>query len=123
MLFYVIWIILIKKGGKLHSFNKKLELLSNTDQLTSLTNRYYFDKHLSEQWSLMKKLQKPISLIMCDIDYFKQYNDSFGHQTDGYYLIEIADSLKDVIKKDSDVIACYGGEEFAIPDINNKNAT
>jgi diguanylate cyclase (GGDEF)-like protein len=125
LLFYIVLVFLIKKDEKLIESNKKLELLSNTDKLTTLANRHYFDSYLQQQWSLMKRLNKPLSLLMCDIDFFKQYNDTFGHHAGDECLIQIAQVFKNVVKRDTDLIARYGGEEFAIiiPDSSNEAAT
>lgn len=72
----------------------------------------------------MHRLDKPISLIICDIDYFKQYNDTYGHQDGDNCLSLVSKEILNTIKRESDLVARYGGEEFAIimPDTNNENA-
>jgi len=124
ILFFVVIVFLLKKDKKLKELNRELELLSNTDMLTNLANRRYFDKYFSQQWNLMHRLDKPISLIICDIDYFKQYNDTYGHQDGDNCLSLVSKEILNTIKRESDLVARYGGEEFAIimPDTNNESA-
>jgi diguanylate cyclase (GGDEF)-like protein len=124
ILFFIVIAFLLKKDKKLKELNTELELLSNTDMLTNLANRRYFEKYFSQQWNLMHRLDKPISLIICDIDYFKQYNDTYGHQDGDNCLSLVSKEILNTIKRESDLVARYGGEEFAIimPDTNNESA-
>ncbi len=94
--------------------NKILKNLSSTDELTQLFNRRSFNNHLELEWRRMKRENKSISLIMSDIDFFKQYNDHYGHQIGDDCLIKVADILKKNVGRPGDLVARYGGEEFVI---------
>lgn len=94
--------------------NRKLQDLSSTDELTRISNRRIFNQHFSSEWIRMKRENKPISLIMCDIDFFKQYNDLYGHQAGDECLIKVADIMRGNVSRAGDLVARYGGEEFAI---------
>ncbi len=98
----------------LQSANEKLQRLANLDGLTHIANRRKFDQHLNQEWFRMERAQAPLSLIMCDIDYFKQYNDANGHQVGDDCLRQIAQTIDKVIRRANDLAARYGGEEFAI---------
>ena len=94
--------------------NQKLLSLANTDGLTQLSNRRRFDEYLTQEWSRMNREQQPLSLILCDIDYFKRYNDTYGHQAGDDCLRHISTILQSCAKRSSDVAARYGGEELAL---------
>ncbi|MEM7019847.1 MAG: diguanylate cyclase, partial [Pseudomonadota bacterium] len=99
---------------ELEAANQQLTRLSNEDGLTQLFNRRYFDKALAQEWQRQQRQQTPLSLIMCDIDYFKQFNDTYGHQAGDDCLQQVAKTLKQHAKRPYDVAARYGGEEFAV---------
>lgn len=99
---------------ELQQANNKLRLLSMTDGLTGIANRRNFDDTLTREWNRMLRSKSPISLIMCDIDRFKDYNDQLGHQAGDVCLHKVAEAIANSIKRSSDVVARYGGEEFAI---------
>ncbi|MDQ0242772.1 diguanylate cyclase (GGDEF)-like protein/PAS domain S-box-containing protein [Bacillus fengqiuensis] len=92
----------------------QLRYLSNIDGLTKIANRRYFDQSLEMEWQKSIQDGEPISLLLFDIDYFKKYNDEYGHQSGDECLKRIAGVLKTVIDHPNDVIARYGGEEFAV---------
>lgn len=96
----------------------KLELLSRTDELTEVSNRRYFREIFEEYFKNCLEKQMPLSLLMTDIDYFKQYNDNYGHLAGDNCLKQVAAILKRNLKRSSDFIARYGGEEFIILLIN-----
>jgi len=98
----------------LEAANVQLEKLSVTDALTDLPNRRFFHEHLSEQWKLAERHSVQLALIICDIDFFKNVNDTYGHLAGDMVLVEVAKVLKRSLKRKSDVVARYGGEEFAI---------
>lgn len=97
---------------------------SITDALTNLYNRRYFDDSLKKEFFRLKRTNLPLSLIMLDIDYFKKYNDTYGHQGGDDCLIKIATAIKNVVQRNTDFITRYGGEEFAIilPETNSNSA-
>ncbi|GAB6169476.1 diguanylate cyclase [Clostridium carnis] len=102
---------------------KKLESLANEDGLTEVYNHRYFHDALKEKIMISDKTGKPVSMIFIDIDYFKHYNDLYGHQKGDEVLKVIGKLLKDNFKK-SDVVARYGGEEFSVilPNTEEKEA-
>jgi diguanylate cyclase (GGDEF)-like protein len=101
-------------NDQLQEANHKLELLSNIDGLTQIANRRRFNDHLLLQWQHHQREQKSIALILIDIDYFKFYNDSYGHQGGDDCLIQVAQAIAKVPQRVVDLVARYGGEEFAV---------
>ncbi|WP_291299856.1 diguanylate cyclase [Desulfosporosinus sp. BICA1-9] len=89
-------------------------LLSSVDGLTGIANRRHFDQFLSQLWSLAARNGEPIALIMCDIDLFKAYNDTYGHLQGDECLQKVAAALKNSMKRQVDFVARYGGEEFVV---------
>ena len=100
--------------NQLLKVNKELKSQANIDSLTTIANRRCFDKTLSTEIQRAARIKKPLSLIICDIDYFKLYNDNFGHQQGDQVLKQVAIALHDLCKREGDLAARYGGEEFAI---------
>jgi diguanylate cyclase (GGDEF)-like protein/PAS domain S-box-containing protein len=103
---------------------RKLEQLAAEDGLTKLSNRRSFDEYLEKEWRRQTRSQKPISLIMCDVDFFKNYNDSYGHQAGDACLRSVARAIQNKVRRAGDLAARYGGEEFAIvmPETDLKGA-
>lgn len=99
---------------QLQQANAELERLATVDGLTEIANRRYFDRYLQQQWQHLSRSRRPISLILCDIDDFKQYNDCYGHLAGDDCLIRVAQTLQNAVKRPADLVARYGGEEFAI---------
>ncbi|HKI59628.1 MAG TPA: diguanylate cyclase, partial [Mariprofundaceae bacterium] len=99
---------------RLRKLNRKLELLSLQDALTDIANRRMFDTRLHLEWGRSLREKQPISLIMIDIDYFKQYNDTYGHLAGDECLIMVAKELSELSKRSMDLCARYGGEEFVL---------
>jgi diguanylate cyclase (GGDEF)-like protein len=97
----------------LQEANHKLELIANLDGLTQIANRRCFDDYLATEWQRHQREQNPLSLILIDIDYFKRYNDSNGHQGGDDCLIRVAQEIAKVPLRPTDLVARYGGEEFA----------
>ncbi|NJK35418.1 MAG: diguanylate cyclase [Oscillatoriales cyanobacterium SM2_2_1] len=93
---------------------QSLLLLVNVDALTQTANRRYFDEYLLREWRRSRLICGPISLIMCDVDCFKAYNDTYGHTQGDLCLQRISAVLMESVRKPLDVVARYGGEEFAI---------
>ncbi len=94
--------------------NQELQKLALSDGLTSLANRRRFDKYIEDEWQRLAREQQPLSLVLCDIDHFKLFNDTFGHPAGDRCLIHIARALLKVPQRPADLVARYGGEEFAI---------
>lgn len=102
----------------------ELQQLSYLDSLTGIANRRMFDQTFANEWSRCQRNKRPVSLMMIDIDYFKQFNDLYGHQKGDDCLISVAKALNSVSKRASDLVARYGGEEFIIllPETPSKEA-
>lgn len=94
--------------------NRRLQNLSEIDELTQLPNRRTFDQHLLYEWQNSARNNSSISTIMCDIDFFKNYNDTYGHLAGDDCLRQIAITLRQTIKGQTDLVARYGGEEFVV---------
>lgn len=109
---------------ELEALNQELRQLSVSDGLTGIANRRHFDNYLQSEWAKAVRYGKTLALIMVDIDFFKAYNDTYGHQTGDECVIKIAAVLQNGVKRASDLTARYGGEEFAIilPETNASGA-
>ncbi len=110
--------------NRLREANRLLERLSGIDGLTEIANRRSFDEMFDREWKEGARSSSPLSLIMCDIDFFKLYNDTYGHQGGDNCLKQVARSFDMVLKRPKDFAARYGGEEFVIllPDTDEKGA-
>ncbi|MFC3852143.1 diguanylate cyclase [Salinispirillum marinum] len=107
-------LMVLRKNSQLKRAKDELEQISLTDGLTGVANRRHFDQHLDEQWQLSVRELGAISLLIIDIDHFKNFNDQFGHQAGDECLMKVARALNTVIKRPTDLVARYGGEEFAV---------
>ncbi|MDR9402474.1 MAG: diguanylate cyclase [Halothece sp. Uz-M2-17] len=94
--------------------NDKLQHLVSYDGLTEIANRRRFDEYLDEQWRQGKRDRAELSLILCDLDAFKLYNDTLGHQAGDSCLQEVAKAITTVVNRPLDLVARYGGEEIAV---------
>ncbi len=99
---------------KLEEANQELEKLSVVDGLTKIANRRKFDQYIATEWTRLAREQNPLSLILSDIDHFKLYNDTYGHQAGDRCLYKVAQAISQVIKRPADLVARYGGEEFVL---------
>jgi diguanylate cyclase (GGDEF)-like protein len=115
--------ILETKQAELLEVNARLETLTVTDGLTGLKNYRAFQENLGVQIALIKRIPAPLSLLLIDVDYFKDINDTFGHPIGDKYLVDIAQILRRN-SREVDFVARYGGEEFAIilPNTDHLNA-
>jgi len=98
-------------------YNNVEEYLSNLavhDGLTGVYNRRYFDETLVKEWKRAKREKTPLSIIMLDIDYFKKFNDTYGHQAGDECLIKVATTISETLRRPADLMARYGGEEFVV---------
>jgi diguanylate cyclase (GGDEF)-like protein len=103
-----------KQLSELQQANQNLQLLANLDSLTKLSNRRGFDDYIENEWERMKRIKAPLSLIMCDVDFFKNYNDKYLHPTGDKCLVKVAMAMRNAVRRSGDLVARYGGEEFAI---------
>jgi diguanylate cyclase (GGDEF)-like protein len=103
---------------------KLLDQLAHLDGLTEIPNRRRFEEHLQKEWSRAVRNNTWFSLAMLDVDYFKQYNDNYGHAMGDQALQLLAKSLNSVLERPGDLVARYGGEEFVItlPETNEAGA-
>ncbi|MEM9807347.1 MAG: diguanylate cyclase [Cyanobacteria bacterium P01_D01_bin.56] len=104
--------------------NQKLYRLATVDGLTQIQNRRFFDQQLQYEWQQLQQASQPLSVILFDADYFKRYNDYYGHLAGDRCLQEIARVVKESLRGESDFVARYGGEEFAVvlPNTNELGA-
>lgn len=97
---------------KLDSANQELRRLTSLDGLTGIANRRHFDEILEREWRRTMRRGDELSILMCDIDYFKNYNDHYGHQDGDECLCLVAQALNEAMDRGGDLLARYGGEEF-----------
>ncbi len=109
---------------KLYKTQKELQHLSLFDELTGLANRRNYDQTLETQFKLAQRNKSPLSLIICDIDFFKLYNDEYGHQQGDKCLADVAQMIGSMANRPTDLACRYGGEEFTVilPDTNLEGA-
>jgi diguanylate cyclase (GGDEF)-like protein len=98
----------------LRQANLELERLASLDSLTQIPNRRRFDEYLSVEWRLAQREQSCLSIILCDVDCFKAYNDYYGHQVGDNCLQQVAQTIHQTLQCPEDLVARYGGEEFAV---------
>ena len=115
---------ILKLEKSLMEAHEKIRLLSITDPLTSCYNRGYITDRLPHEIQRAVRYQHPLSIVLCDIDHFKEINDKYGHQTGDRVLIDVVHFIRDSLRNDIDWVARYGGEEFLIvlPETNPANA-
>jgi diguanylate cyclase (GGDEF)-like protein len=99
---------------QLEAANQQLQYLAASDGLTQVANRRRFDECLELEWLRLTREQLPLALILCDVDYFKRYNDTYGHQAGDECLRQVAQAMSHCSKRPADLVARYGGEEFAV---------
>ncbi|MEZ5446738.1 MAG: diguanylate cyclase [Gammaproteobacteria bacterium] len=103
---------LVEVTGQLEAANIRLLEMVNVDGLTGLLNRRFLDEMLAREWSRSARNHTPISLLMVDIDHFKQYNDTYGHLQGDDCLRNVARACRETLNRGADAMARYGGEEF-----------
>ncbi|NJM52216.1 MAG: GGDEF domain-containing protein [Blastocatellia bacterium] len=103
-----------KRTEELKKANDELQALANSDGLTKIGNRRRFEEFLANEWHRSVRFKTEISLILLDIDHFKLFNDTYGHLVGDECLQKVAEALAETIKRPTDLVARFGGEEFAI---------
>lgn len=105
--------------------NEELKRLATIDGLTQIANRRRFDEYLNLEWLRLRREKSPLSLILFDIDYFKLYNDTYGHLAGDDCLRQVAIAITEIFRRPGDLFCRYGGEEFAVvlPYTNLSGAT
>ncbi|MGB7209139.1 MAG: diguanylate cyclase [Pyrinomonadaceae bacterium] len=106
--------LVAERTAELAGANKVLQNLANSDGLTKIGNRRRFESFLSDEWHRAVRFKTEISLVLIDIDRFKLYNDAYGHQAGDDCLQKVAEAFAETIKRPTDLVARFGGEEFAI---------
>ena len=109
--------IAIQQSGlyqQLQQANQELQRLASSDGLTQVANRRRFDEILTLEWQRLLREQAPLALILCDVDCFKLYNDTYGHLAGDDALRQVAQAIAQAVHRPGDLVARYGGEEFAI---------
>jgi diguanylate cyclase (GGDEF)-like protein/PAS domain S-box-containing protein len=116
--------LVAERTYKLHKANKKLERMAHKDGLTGIYNRRYCNDTLEREIRRVVRDAKPLSVMLCDVDFFKTYNDTFGHVAGDECLKDIAGIIARTFHRASDMVARYGGEEFIVvlPDISAEEA-
>ena len=109
---------------KLQEAYNAVESLAVTDGLTGLANRRHFDQYLGTEWRRSLRDHSPLSLLMIDADFFKSYNDTYGHPRGDNCLKQIAEAAQDIVSRPGDLVARFGGEEFVVvlPNTENEGA-
>ena len=119
-------VVKLRVKNHIHMVNQMREIhsLSVTDTLTGIGNRRHFNNQLEAEWQRGLRQQKPVSFIIFDIDYFKVFNDKYGHIQGDWILKNVSSTIRDALLRPTDILARWGGEEFAVilPDTNLEGA-
>ncbi|MBY6204010.1 diguanylate cyclase domain-containing protein [Halomonas denitrificans] len=109
-----------ERTGALEAANRQLQQQNRTDELTGLANRRRFARELAREWQRASRRGHPLSLVMCDIDWFKTFNDDYGHPAGDRALVDVGTALKGRARRSGDLVARIGGEEFVflLPDVD-----
>jgi diguanylate cyclase (GGDEF)-like protein len=113
----ILWAVLRRRVQRMiqgHWAMLELQRLVGLDGLTQIANRRRFDECLQREWQRLARDQMPLALLLCDIDFFKAYNDTYGHQAGDDCLRQVAALLQEAAQRPADLAARYGGEEFAV---------
>ena len=105
---------LLETMKQLAAANSMLQTLSAIDSLTNIANRRFLDHYLDEEWRRAIRSRTHFAVIMADIDHFKLYNDTYGHQMGDDVIKKVAEILKEAVHRPADLVARYGGEEFVV---------
>jgi diguanylate cyclase (GGDEF)-like protein len=104
----------VERTARLEQLNQELQGLADRDGLTGVANRRRGDSYLEEVWTRLRREKQPLSVIMLDVDHFKAFNDSYGHQAGDDCLVAVAEAIFAQLLRPTDMVARYGGEEFIL---------
>ncbi len=107
-------LLVAKRTKELEDTNKQLRISVNTDFLTKISNRNFYEQRLDENIATAKRSNTCLALLMIDIDDFKAYNDNYGHDKGDITLCNVAKSISNSLNRDTDLVSRYGGEEFVV---------
>ncbi|MCW8861137.1 MAG: diguanylate cyclase, partial [Rhodospirillales bacterium] len=115
----------VRNHLELKRYRDLLQDLSIRDGLTGLPNRRRYDEFMEQEWARARRNETPLSVILMDIDHFKQFNDTYGHAAGDACLQKVGAALKEAVRRPTDLVARYGGEEFVcvLPDTDSEGAT
>jgi diguanylate cyclase (GGDEF)-like protein len=115
----------VERTARLEQLNQELQGLADRDGLTGVANRRRGDNYLEEVWTRLRREKQPLSVIMLDVDHFKAFNDSYGHQAGDDCLVAVAEAVYAHLMRPTDMVARYGGEEFILilPNTDRDGAT
>ncbi len=105
---------LSEQSAELEATNQTLKEVATLDGITKIANRHSFDDSLSHEWKRLAREHKPLSLILCDVDCFKQYNDRYGPLEGNACLKKVAQAVKRSVRRPADLVARYGGDKLAV---------
>ncbi len=104
----------VERTARLEQLNEELQGLADRDGLTGVANRRRGDSYLEEAWTRLRREKQPLSVIMLDVDHFKAFNDTYGHQAGDDCLVAVAEAVYAQLMRPTDLVARYGGEEFML---------
>jgi len=112
------------QSQELTRLNQQLDKIAHEDALTGIANRRSFNNAAEREWDIALREQRPLSLLLLDVDFFKRYNDTYGHESGDKCLQSIAHAIRDAMMRPADLAARYGGEEFVVlmPDTDVQGA-
>ena len=112
------------QSEELARLNRRLDKMAHEDALTGIANRRSFDTAAEREWEIALREQRPLSLLLLDVDFFKRYNDTYGHKDGDKCLQKVAGAVRQAMMRPADLAARYGGEEFVVlmPDTDAKGA-
>jgi diguanylate cyclase (GGDEF)-like protein len=102
------------QSDELARLNRQLDRIAHQDALTGIPNRRSFDLAGEREWEIALREQKPLSLLLLDVDFFKRYNDTYGHEGGDHCLQAVAQAIRGAMQRPADLAARYGGEEFVV---------
>jgi diguanylate cyclase (GGDEF)-like protein len=107
-------VLVVIKSEELAQLNEHLSAMASKDALSGLSNRRAFDEMLAREWERGRREEQPLSILFMDVDFFKRYNDTYGHEGGDHCLQAVAQAIRGAMQRPADLAARYGGEEFVV---------